>query len=92
LNWQDQDNAFRDIIFIANTKAAEDAIVYDNAKFQTTDRWEYFARMSEALANTCTDYAAVFTPDPKNIPQDGIWAMKELPALKSTGKVTKVGI
>jgi len=92
LNWQDQDNPFRDIIYIADTKDAENAILQDNAQYQKTMRWEYFARMSEALAYSCTDYAAVLTPDPNNIPQDGIWAKRELPALKLTGKVAKVGI
>lgn len=92
MDWQDQDNPFRDIIFIADNLADEESIVRDNAKYQATSRWEYFARMSTALASTCTDYAAVLTPDPNNIPQDGIWALKELPTLKSTGKVAKVGI
>jgi hypothetical protein len=63
----------------------------DDEEYKQSKRWEYFARMSEALAYTCKDYAAVFTPDPEAPPQDGIWALRELPALKAGGNVNLVG-
>ena len=51
-------------------------------EFQKTERWLYFARMSEALAMKCHKEATVMSPDLKKIPSDGIWGKRERPTLE----------
>jgi hypothetical protein len=48
------------------------------------DRNTYFENMSRAFAQLCGVYCTVMTPDPNNIPSDGIWGRIEYPELKRT--------
>lgn len=47
------------------------------AEYQATAKYEYFKRMSEALAMSCSGTAYVMTPDINSIPEDGIWGQTE---------------
>jgi hypothetical protein len=51
-------------------------------EYQQSDTYRYFEMMSEALATMCSDKAYVLTPDPGNIPTDGIWHNTERPTLE----------
>jgi hypothetical protein len=44
----------------------------------------YFRKMSKTYALLCGGCATLMTQDPKNIPQDGIWAQTEQPTLQRT--------
>lgn len=57
----------------------------------------YFKQMSKAFALMCSGAASLYTEDPDNIPQDGIWGDTEFPTImrdsnfdKPNGKVVGV--
>lgn len=54
----------------------------DYKKYMASDTYTYCNLMSEALARMCSGTAYVMTPDPNNIPQDGIKAQTEFPILQ----------